>query len=98
MTRMTPRWRNAALIMAALGFIAIAIKLITKQYVPIDPCRKLAAGFEICFAEVKLDPGPVLLSAALNAAIWFGVVYLVFIVSVLARRLLGSGDAPQADK
>ena len=55
MPKMTNRWRNAAVILAVLAFLAV------------------------------IYAGPVV--AVINAVIWFGVVYLVFLVVYGARKL-----------
>ena len=65
MPALTPRWRRAAYVMAALGFIAVLIQ-----------------------------GNPIL--ALLNALIWFGVVYLVFLVgrglTWLVQKATGSSN------
>lgn len=63
MPRMTKRWRNAAFVLAFLGFIS---------------------WFR--YIGQTDDPGAVLVTAALNAVIWFGVVYVVFLVVRAIRR------------
>ena len=54
MPRMTKPWRNAAVILAVLGFIAFAYK-------------------------------GAIVAALLNALIWYGLVYLVFLVVRVVR-------------
>ena len=63
MIKMTPRWRNAAIVMAVIGFVALAIK-----------------------------GSPV--EGAVNAALWFGIVYAVFLVGYVLRKALGGGSKP----
>jgi hypothetical protein len=63
MPRMTKPWRNAAVVLAVLGFISVA---------------RYAGG--------PGNPGAVITEALLNAAIWFGVVYLVFLIARFIRR------------
>lgn len=83
MPRMTKRWRNAALIMALLGFTAVALRLLVRQYAPTTTGCAAAPN---CFRLVNADPVATLISAGVNAAIWFGAVYLVFLVVRAIRR------------
>ena len=63
MPKMTDRVRNVAIVMAVLGFVAVAIR------------------------------GNIV-AAALNAAIWYGIVYLVFLLAYGMRKIIRRGSPP----
>lgn len=91
MPQMTKRWRTAAWILAVLAFISIAQRLVVRQY---EPTTTGCSAAPYCFREVTFDPVTTLLIAALNAGIWFGIVYLVFLVVWSLRRLFSKMQDP----
>ena len=82
MPRMTPRWRNAAVILAILAFAAIAVRLVTRQQVFVPGATSCSAAASIggCFQAVPIEVVPTLVSATINGLIAFGLVYVVFLV------------------
>lgn len=77
--------------MAVLGFVSIAINLVTTQYVATTTGCVMAPN---CFEKVEVAAAPTLILAALNAAIWFGIVYLIFLVFYGIRKVTGRGPKP----
>jgi hypothetical protein len=88
--KLTKPWRYAAVVMAVLAFVLPAARLVTTQREWIPGCEWDMTYFpNPCMATVEYAPIPTLLVAALNAALWFGLVYLAFLVVYFIRRAIG---------
>lgn len=81
MPKMTNRWRNAAVVMASLGFLAVVR---FARFVVSDPACVPNAPNCIQHTQIPVD---VFVQAAVNAALWFGIVYLVYLVVYGVRKL-----------
>jgi hypothetical protein len=85
--RMTKTWRYTAWGLGTLGFLAVAIRLVTTQYVVTDSGCPAAAQVGSCFHPVAVDPATTLLLALFNGVLWFAIVWAIFqIITAIRKR------------
>ena len=100
MPKMTKRWRNAAVLMAVLGFVAVSLRLLVPEKVLVAADSNCIPFFQslngrcLQWAAVQYNVPTLLVGAAINALVWFGVVYLVYLLVYGLRRTIRGGSRP----
>lgn len=95
MPKMTKPWRYVAIFMAVLAFAVISARLVIPEKVLVAadsnciPFYQDFSGECLQWAEAAYNVPGVLIMGALNALLWFGLVYLVFLLVYGIRKAFG---------